>query len=169
LTSLIKKPDRKIGFLLEERNGGERGIRTLGRGFPLHTLSRRAPSADSAISPFGLYAKKPLWFIKRKHLRPVFLAEGVGFEPTELLHSTVFKTAALNHSAIPPFSNRCCLPFHCFRVNDFILLFSNCQTDEPAGSLSKTSRSFSTLASTRLPSGISPFRISMDSGFSRYF
>jgi hypothetical protein len=30
------------------------------------------------------------------------MAEGVGFEPTELLHSTVFKTAAFNHSAIPP-------------------------------------------------------------------
>jgi hypothetical protein len=28
--------------------------------------------------------------------------EGVGFEPTELLHPTVFKTAALSHSAIPP-------------------------------------------------------------------
>ena len=33
------------------------------------------------------------------------VAEGVGFEPTELLHSTVFKTAALNHSAIPPKRN----------------------------------------------------------------
>ncbi len=30
------------------------------------------------------------------------MAEGVGFEPTELLHSTVFKTAAFDHSAIPP-------------------------------------------------------------------
>ena len=31
------------------------------------------------------------------------LAEEVGFEPTEPCGSTVFKTAALNHSAIPPF------------------------------------------------------------------
>ncbi len=31
-----------------------------------------------------------------------FLAEEVGFEPTEPCGSTVFKTAAFNHSAIPP-------------------------------------------------------------------
>ena len=30
------------------------------------------------------------------------LAEDVGFEPTEPLGSTVFKTAAFNHSANPP-------------------------------------------------------------------
>lgn len=30
------------------------------------------------------------------------MAEGQGFEPWELLHSTVFKTAALGHSATPP-------------------------------------------------------------------
>ena len=30
------------------------------------------------------------------------LAEEVGFEPTRLLHLTVFKTDALNHSAILP-------------------------------------------------------------------
>ena len=32
----------------------------------------------------------------------ILLAEGVGFEPTEVLPSTVFKTAAFDHSAIPP-------------------------------------------------------------------
>jgi hypothetical protein len=32
-------------------NGGERGIRTLGGTFAPHSLSRRAPSANSAISP----------------------------------------------------------------------------------------------------------------------
>lgn len=31
------------------------------------------------------------------------MADGVGFEPTEPLSSTVFKTAALNHSATHPF------------------------------------------------------------------
>ena len=31
-----------------------------------------------------------------------FLAEGVGFEPTSPFREAVFKTAALNHSAIPP-------------------------------------------------------------------
>ena len=34
-----------------------------------------------------------------------FMAEGVGFEPTEALTSTVFKTAAFDHSAIPPNRN----------------------------------------------------------------
>ncbi len=33
------------------------------------------------------------------------LAEGVGFEPTSPFGEAVFKTAALNHSAIPPFLN----------------------------------------------------------------
>ena len=31
-----------------------------------------------------------------------FLAEGVGFEPTSPFGETVFKTAAIDHSAIPP-------------------------------------------------------------------
>ncbi len=30
------------------------------------------------------------------------MAEGIGFEPTEAFTSTVFKTVALNRSAIPP-------------------------------------------------------------------
>ena|GEM_PF-2133231 len=33
------------------------------------------------------------------------LAEAVGFEPTEPCGSTVFKTAAFNHSATPPHAN----------------------------------------------------------------
>jgi hypothetical protein len=31
-----------------------------------------------------------------------FVAEGVGFEPTSPFGETVFKTAAIDHSAIPP-------------------------------------------------------------------
>ena len=38
----------------------------------------------------------------RSSLRMGGVAEGVGFEPTEVLPSTVFKTAAFDHSAIPP-------------------------------------------------------------------
>ena len=38
----------------------------------------------------------------RGHRACVDLAEEVGFEPTEPCGSTVFKTAAFNHSAIPP-------------------------------------------------------------------
>gem|GEM_PF-5389305 len=33
------------------KGGGERGIRTLEPGFPDYSLSRRAPSSGSAISP----------------------------------------------------------------------------------------------------------------------
>jgi hypothetical protein len=32
----------------------------------------------------------------------LFVAEGVGFEPTSRCRETVFKTAAFDHSAIPP-------------------------------------------------------------------
>lgn len=39
---------------------------------------------------------------KNPALRGLNMAEGQGFEPWELLHSTVFKTAALGHSATPP-------------------------------------------------------------------
>jgi hypothetical protein len=35
------------------------------------------------------------------------MAEGVGFEPTDPYGSPVFKTGALNRSAIPPISSRC--------------------------------------------------------------
>ncbi len=34
--------------------------------------------------------------------REFLMAVGQGFEPWELLHSTVFKTAAFDHSATPP-------------------------------------------------------------------
>ncbi len=95
--------------------GGERGIRTLGGAFTPHSLSRRAPSASSAISPRDLCKTSPFAQFRRQsqilsleilnvflHLKfspslnlnkiehfskvsiPVKLAEGVGFEPTEL-------------------------------------------------------------------------------------
>src|ERR1039457_1060773 len=35
-----------LSFLPRERSGGERGIRTLDTGFPVYSLSRRAPSAS---------------------------------------------------------------------------------------------------------------------------
>jgi hypothetical protein len=40
-------------------SGGERGIRTLGAAFTTHSLSRRAPSAGSAISPWFSFVKLP--------------------------------------------------------------------------------------------------------------
>ncbi len=40
----------------------------------------------------------------RENVRVPTLAEGEGFEPPEPCGSTVFKTAAIVHSAIPPFT-----------------------------------------------------------------
>ncbi len=37
------------------------------------------------------------------------MAEGVGFEPTSRCRETVFKTAAFDHSAIPPEVNNFCI------------------------------------------------------------
>ena len=54
---------------------------------------------------------KQVWStIVHKKTSPVglvlhFFAEREGFEPPEPLSSTVFKTAAIDHSAISPFSN----------------------------------------------------------------
>ena len=67
-----------------------------------------------------------------------FLAEREGFEPPEVLPSTVFKTAAIDHSAISPNRGRVsitgakvrtfyipCKFFHnFFRKNLFIAIFS---------------------------------------------
>ena len=56
----------------------------------------------------------------RSSLRVIFrMAEGVGFEPTEVLPSTVFKTAAFDHSAIPPHSESCLLSTPWGGVNIF--------------------------------------------------
>ena len=53
------------------------------------------------------------------------MAEGVGFEPTEVLPSTVFKTAAFDHSAIPPCSYEpLYLPFRLEMVNIFVRVLS---------------------------------------------
>ena len=54
-----KRPKKKVNLsnlklTLILYTGGERGIRTLGGSFPPHSLSRRAPSAGSAISPIFL-------------------------------------------------------------------------------------------------------------------
>jgi hypothetical protein len=38
-------------FLQRKKHGGERGIRTLGTSLPAHTISNRAPSTSSGISP----------------------------------------------------------------------------------------------------------------------
>ena len=44
--------------------------------------------------------RSPLLLCMRYYMG--ILAEGVGFEPTSPFGETVFKTAAIDHSAIPP-------------------------------------------------------------------
>ena len=57
-------------------------------------------------SPLGYRSSVRILLSEMKSARGlrarVYLAEEVGFEPTEPCGSTVFKTAAFNHSAIPP-------------------------------------------------------------------
>ncbi len=79
--SLQKKDEEKEGNknglrrrqAEDQKAGGERGIRTLGGVLPPHSLSRRAPSADSVISP--------------RQEKDRVLAEEVGFEPTVLSYN----------------------------------------------------------------------------------
>src|SRR3990172_5038108 len=64
-----------------------RGFEPPDRSYPINRL------AGGCLQPLG-------------HLSAGRLAEGVGFEPTEPCGSAVFKTAALDHSAIPPLDRR---------------------------------------------------------------
>ena len=54
-------------------------------------------NVDQGIYP-DAEAKKPM----RSIIASVFEAEAEGFEPPERCRSTVFKTAAIDHSATPP-------------------------------------------------------------------
>ena len=66
--------------------GAEGGSRTLARVFKPPT-----PLAGEPLRPLGYF---------RIHI--YFLAERVGFEPTDAFTSPVFKTGAFDHSAISP-------------------------------------------------------------------
>ncbi len=73
------------------KTGGERGIRTLGGSFPPHSLSRRAPSATRSSLRLGFSVRYGRFqgHVKRIYLdrspdRGEQMAEGVGFEPTDL-------------------------------------------------------------------------------------
>src|SRR4029079_4147895 len=71
-------------FELEAKQMAERrGFEPPDRFYPINRL------AGGCLQPLG-------------HLSASSMAEGVGFEPTEPCGSAVVKTAALNHSAIPP-------------------------------------------------------------------
>ena len=60
-------------------------------------LNRKNPKHTSNKKPFKTYVLKGL-----NVNREIYKAEEQGFEPRDLLQSTVFKTAAIDHSAIPP-------------------------------------------------------------------
>ena len=58
------------------------------------------------------------------------MAEGVGFEPTEGYEpSTVFKTAAFNRSATPPWNHAHCLRYWRSRIQ--ILSYEIWESNEP--------------------------------------
>lgn len=65
-----------------------------GLGCVFQTFAAFFPKSASERAHFGKNRAFCRWGI--------FLAEAVGFEPTEPLGSTVFKTAAFDHSATPP-------------------------------------------------------------------
>ena len=69
--------------------------------------AKREPTAERTISLSPFFAAavvRTLFAPKIKGAaRPLFLAEGEGFEPPEAFTSTVFKTAAIDRSAILPY------------------------------------------------------------------
>ena len=72
---------------------GEGGIRT--PGAVAHT-----PHFE--CGPFDLSGTSPVFFKNKIPPRGTYSAEREGFEPPDLLQSTVFKTAAFDRSAISP-------------------------------------------------------------------
>ncbi len=75
--------DRAYMLDVAEREGFEPSVGL----YTLHSLSRRAPSADSAISPYKTHNGG---------------GSRIRTHGPATNGATVFKTAALNHSAIPP-------------------------------------------------------------------
>ena len=70
---------------MAEREGFEPSVRV----YPVHSLSRRAPSADSATSPYLLFFLfyRPESGFQAEAFGYEDLAEEVGFEPTVLSHN----------------------------------------------------------------------------------
>ena len=68
-------------------DGAEGGIRTLAALF-----TRPTPLAGESLRPLGYFCK----------YMGKYMAERVGFEPTDAFTSPVFKTGAFNHSATSP-------------------------------------------------------------------
>ena len=85
----MKNTKRKSRRLRRQdfRFGAEGEIRTLAPVNPVYSLSRGAPYSHLGTSAYAILEK---------------MAEMVGFEPTDALTSTVFKTASLNRSDTSP-------------------------------------------------------------------
>ncbi len=77
-------------------SGGRAGIRTLVPGLAEKPLSRRPQSSTLAPPQLASYS--------------LVQAEGEGFEPPVHRCTTLFKSAAISHSAIPPGAVRSILP-----------------------------------------------------------
>ena len=72
-------------------------------------------SGESRIRTHGPVTVNSFQDCRIRPLCHFSLAEAVGFEPTDLLQPTVFKTAAFDHSATPPWGP---IPsFHITRTN----------------------------------------------------
>ena len=72
-------------------------------GFPTYSLSRGAPS------PTWVHLQNQWQYKYHKYEK--LLAERVGFEPTALLGSLVFKTSSLNRSDISPYVTLFIIPY----------------------------------------------------------
>ncbi len=91
IRSLVLYPtELRAHCRLAEREGFEPSV-----GFPLRRFSKPVPSATRP-SLLKTICSAP----------GAEMAEEVGFEPTVPFGTTVFKTAALNHSATPPCKHR---------------------------------------------------------------
>jgi hypothetical protein len=86
------------------------GVCRIGRFFQKNVAEREGFEPSMELSPHTRLAGERLkpsrpslrGFLCHALHKFFFLAEGVGFEPTVPVGTTVFKTAAFNHSAIPP-------------------------------------------------------------------
>ena len=79
-----------------KKRGGERGIRTL------DPVLQDTRLAIERLRPLGHLSSTPRRRTRRCQRTNERMAEEVGFEPTAGYPATVFKTAALSHSATPP-------------------------------------------------------------------
>jgi hypothetical protein len=111
--------------------GGERGIRTLGRSFLLHSLSRRAPSASSAISPGPRFTFRGGGSRIRTHVP----SPGNGFQDRRLKplghpSGTPLARGTINHEPIT-------CAFYLFSGSDALRPLSDTQSPPPSDSHSE--------------------------------